>query len=274
MFERLLAPLLEMLRPHFGLSKTRLETMAVMLVGLANCRTVNLSHLANQFPGDAKHRSNYRRLQYFFQFVQLDGNLAARLAIQMLNLNRPRLLALDRTNWKRGSRDVNILVLAIITRCFRVPLMWVLLDHAGNSPAAQRIELIERYLRLFRASSIHTLMADREFVGAEWMNFFEKKNVPFVIRLKEGMLIRLAGGISYTPRGTWEGWLTGMDVSPDNRLRCASRARSGSSHVLRSVFRMIDPKALDATFGRVLADVAALLNDGDVIAIDDIRTCS
>lgn len=31
---------------------------------------------------------------------------------------------------------------------------------------------------------------------------------------------------------------------------------------------MIDPKALDAAFGRVLADVAALLQDGDVIAVD------
>ena len=34
------------------------------------------------------------------------------------------------------------------------------------------------------------------------------------------------------------------------------------------VFRMIDPKALDAAFGRVLADVAALLREGDVVAID------
>ena len=72
MFERLLAPLLETLRPHFDLSKTRLETLAVLLVGLANSRTVNLSHLASQFPGDAKHASNYRRLQRFFQFVELD----------------------------------------------------------------------------------------------------------------------------------------------------------------------------------------------------------
>jgi hypothetical protein len=90
MFERLLAPLLETLRPHFDLSKTRLETLAVLLVGLANCRTVNLSHLASQFPGYAKHESNYRRLQRFFQFVHLDGDVAARLIMQMLNLNRLR----------------------------------------------------------------------------------------------------------------------------------------------------------------------------------------
>jgi predicted transposase YbfD/YdcC len=41
-----------------------------------------------------------------------------------------------------------------------------------------------------------------------------------------------------------------------------------SHDTFSAVFRMIDPKALDAAFGRVLADVAALLRDGDVIAID------
>ncbi|WP_332872503.1 ISAs1 family transposase [Pontibaca salina] len=41
-----------------------------------------------------------------------------------------------------------------------------------------------------------------------------------------------------------------------------------SHDTFSDVFRMIDPKALDAAFGRVLADVAALLKDGDVIAID------
>ena len=235
MFERLLTPLQETVRPHFGLSKTRLETLAVLLVGLANCRTVNLSHLASQFPGDAKHESNYRRLQRFFQFVHLDGDVAARLIMQMLNVSRPRLLALDRTNWKLGSRDVNILVLAIVTRRFRVPLMWTLLDHAGNSATAQRIELMERYLRLFGAPSIRALLADREFVGAEWMDFLNKNNIPFVIRLKEDMLIRLVDGtqrqfrtlLRKPRRGTWEGLLTGMDASAENRLRCAAKRIKG-----------------------------------------------
>ena len=69
MLECRLAPLLETVRPHFDLSKTRLETLAVLLVGLANGRTVTLSHLASQFPGDAQHA---RSLQRFFQFVQLE----------------------------------------------------------------------------------------------------------------------------------------------------------------------------------------------------------
>ena len=41
-----------------------------------------------------------------------------------------------------------------------------------------------------------------------------------------------------------------------------------SHDTFSAVFRMIDPKALDAAFGRVLADVATLLQDGDVIAVD------
>jgi predicted transposase YbfD/YdcC len=46
------------------------------------------------------------------------------------------------------------------------------------------------------------------------------------------------------------------------------RHATPSHDTFSAVFRMIDPKALDAAFGQVLADVAALLGDGDVIAID------
>ena len=41
-----------------------------------------------------------------------------------------------------------------------------------------------------------------------------------------------------------------------------------SHDTFSQVFKMVDPKALDAAFGKLLADVAALIKDGDVIAID------
>ena len=185
----LLAPLMTTLSPHFDLSKTRLETLTIMLAGLANGRTVNLSHLASQFPGMALHASSYRRLQRFFQHVRLDGDVVAQLIFRLLDLRGAQLLALDRTNWKLGKTDINILVLAIVTRRFKVPLMWSFLSHRGNSSTRQRIDLIERYLRVFGASSIEALLADREFVGDEWMTYLIEKNVPFVIRLREDMYI-------------------------------------------------------------------------------------
>ena len=232
----LLAPLIATLRPHFDLGKTRLETLAVLLVGLANGRTVNLSHLASQFPGAALHASNYRRLQRFFQFVRLDTDTAARLVVRILNLEQPRLLALDRTQWALGSSEVNILVLAIVTRRFRVPLMWTLLDHRGCSNTAQRIALLERYVHLFGASSIKALLADREFIGTEWIEFLNENNIPFVIRLKENMRFQCEDGsvhdfptlLRKRRRGAWTGWLSGMETIPEGRLRfAAKRIRKG-----------------------------------------------
>ena len=236
MFGFLLAPLVETLRPHFSLSKTRIETLAVLLLGLANGRTVNLSHLASQFPGSALHASNYRRLQRFFQFERLDADLSGPLIVRMLKLDGPKLLALDRTNWKLGQGDVNILVLAVVPRRFRVPLLWTLLDHGGTSDVGQRIALMERYLRLFGASSIKALLADREFIGAEWMKFLNKNNIPFAIRLKENMQVRLEDGSLRQFRtllrkrrcGSWAGWLSGTQTTPANRLRfAAKRIRDG-----------------------------------------------
>ena len=41
-----------------------------------------------------------------------------------------------------------------------------------------------------------------------------------------------------------------------------------SHDTFSTVFRMIDPGALDAAFGQVFADVEALMADGDVVAVD------
>jgi hypothetical protein len=182
------------LSPHFRLSKSRLLTLAVLIAGLAQSRTVNLSHLASHCPGHASHASRYRRLQRFFQFVRLDMDSMALLVVHMLNLDRPKCLALDRTNWKIGSTDVNILMLAVVTRRFRVPLLWTLLPHQGNCDTASRIALLRRYLALFPASSIKCLFADREFIGAQWMDFLNQNNIPFVIRMKADMSVTLQGG--------------------------------------------------------------------------------
>ena len=70
MLERFLAPLIETLRPHFDLSKTRLETLAVLLVGLAKAGLSTLRVRQFNLRGCVEHRSNYRRLQCFFQDVE------------------------------------------------------------------------------------------------------------------------------------------------------------------------------------------------------------
>lgn len=228
------AALTESLRRQFELGKSRLETLAVLVLGLAHCRTVNLSHLACHFPGRATHASGYRRLQRFFQHIRLESDQLALLMVRMLNLERKKCLALDRTNWKIGKTDVNILMLAIVTRRFRIPLLWSLIDHQGNSSTDQRIALMKRYLALFPAESIEALLADREFIGARWMDFLNKNKIPFAIRVKADMTITLTNGKTWSletlmrkkrTRGllTWEGHLNGDGGATQRPLRIAAR---------------------------------------------------
>ena len=132
---------------------------------------------------------------------------------------------------------MNILVLAIVTRRFRVPLMWRFIDHSGNSDTAQCIALIQRYLNLFGASSIKALLADRGFVGTEWIKFLIENNVPFAIRLKEDMQLRLEDGILREFRsllrkhksGSWQSWLKGMEPTSENRLHGKTHGRREKS---------------------------------------------
>ena len=71
MLHRAIATLRDTLRPHLGLSKDRVETLALIVVAMVSARTVNLSHLAAERPGTTLVASTYRRLQRFFQHVRL-----------------------------------------------------------------------------------------------------------------------------------------------------------------------------------------------------------
>lgn len=238
MSDAVFAPLMASLGLHFHMSKSRLMTLAVLICGIAHARSVNLSHIAGHFPGEALHASNYRRLQRFFQHESLPQEVLARLVVSMLNYARPKRLALDRTNWKLGQRDVNVLVLALVTRRFRVPLLWVLLPHQGSSDTRQRIALMQRYLALFGATSIELLLADREFIGAEWLEFLCKNKIPFAIRLKENMTLKVDGAprsfaslLRRHRRGAWVGRLDGIGVD----LRFAGlRLRGGEALIVAS----------------------------------------
>lgn len=192
---RAITTLQQTLRPHVGLSKSRLETLCLIVVGMVSARTVNLSHLACELPSAARVSSTYRRLQRFFQHVRLGADWSAPLVVGLLELDGPWRLALDRTQWRLGTRDVNILMLAVITRRARVPLIWSVLDNnGGTSDSGQRIALMRRYLAIFGAASIRLLLADREFVGHAWMDFLNENNIPFAIRMKEKLIVTTEDG--------------------------------------------------------------------------------
>ncbi len=88
-------------------------------------------------------------------------------------------------------------MLAIATRRIRIPLMWTILPTGGCSNQRERISLMRRYLAIFGPDSISWLLADREFIGATWVNFLLENNITFAIRVKENSVIRLDDGNTY-----------------------------------------------------------------------------
>src|SRR3954462_12454232 len=141
-----IAVLRKCLGQHLLLRKSRLESFCVLVVGVLLSRTVNLSHLAGTFPTRAEIASNYRRLQRFFEQVVLDSDQLARIVVRIAGIGSgPWLLALDRTCWKFGRRDLNILMLAIVHNGIAIPVMWDILGRAGTSPTAQRSALLSRF---------------------------------------------------------------------------------------------------------------------------------
>ena len=198
MSHRAITALAQTLRGHVGLGKSRLETLCLLVVGMVSARTVNLGHIACERPGTALTASTYRRLQRFFQHVHLGQDWALPLIAKLLGSAGGWYLALDRTNWKIGTKEVNYLVLAVVTRRFRVPLAWTLLPGAGNSGTKARIALMRRYLAHFPATTIRLLLADREFIGADWIKFLNDNNVPFAIRLREDLRVTTEDGHDLT----------------------------------------------------------------------------
>ncbi|MDN5873949.1 MAG: IS4 family transposase, partial [Sinobacteraceae bacterium] len=197
--------------PEIDLSKRRVETLCLIVIGMVSARSVNLSHIACERSGTVQSASTYRRLQRFFQHVRLDEDWALPLLIRLLGLKNSWLLALDRTNWQIGKTEVNYLVLAVVTPRFRVPLLWTLIEGRGCSDTEMRIALLKRYLAHFPATTIRLLLADREFVGADWMEFLCKNNISFAIRVRDNLRITTEEGHDLTLRA---------------RLRQARRGRS------------------------------------------------
>jgi hypothetical protein len=99
----------------------------------------------------------------------LDSNLIARLIFKMLPHRPPYKPVMDRTNWKFGQTNINVLTLAIAYQGIAFPLLISMLDKHGNSHTQERIVLINRYISLLGYETVDCLPADREFVGEQWI---------------------------------------------------------------------------------------------------------
>jgi len=155
--------LIDILSCHLSgkMNLAHIKFISLMLVALCKVQSVCFEKLVLGFESKAKKESSLRRIQRFMAGYALDVDLIARLIFNILPSKPPYVLSLDRTNWKFGKTNINILVLAINCQGIALPILFHMIDKRGNSNTEERIELIERYIRLFGCQTINELLADR-----------------------------------------------------------------------------------------------------------------
>ena len=141
---------------------------------LDQVQTVNFMQLATALPGGALKDSKYKRIQRLFRTFPLDFSTVARFIVSQL-LNGQYLLTMDRTNWKCGQTNINILCLAIVHQGVAIPVLSILLDKKGNS----------NYGRTHSTHQVEKLMATFPIEDSSVRNLFAiSLKIKFRIRIK------------------------------------------------------------------------------------------
>jgi len=168
---------------------TRIKFFGIFIYALCKVQTVCFEKLNVSFDADVRVDSSLRRIQRFMSEYLLDTDLIARFVLALLPHKPPYRLALDRTNWKFGTSNINVLVLAIVYNGVAFPILFKLMPKFGNSSTSERIDLMQRYIELFGIDSIDCLLADREFIGNHWIAFLNNKRIRYHIRIREDFCI-------------------------------------------------------------------------------------
>lgn len=183
--------LLELFQAHFTgfLNLARIRLICLFIGALCKVRTVNFSKLSSGFGNLASTSSNYRRIQRFIAEVDLPMKLISGLIFSLLPQKDSLILVMDRTNWKLGGKNINILMLGVSYKNLAFPLMFRMLDKRGNSHTHERIALMKDFIDWFGMDCIDCLLADREFVGKDWLSFLSQNNISYHIRIRNNFKI-------------------------------------------------------------------------------------
>jgi hypothetical protein len=109
------------------------------------------------------------------------------MIINILQLENCMYLIMDRTNWKIGKTNINILYIGLVLpNGTFIPILFDPLDKRGNSSSAERASILYRFCQLWQSKvgQKAILLADREFVGVDWFETIQKSGFSMVIRLR------------------------------------------------------------------------------------------
>lgn len=167
---------------NFDWNKSRIKFLTDFVSLMILTSSVKLKRISLLMTG-AKSDSNYRKIQRFFKLFKMDYEEYSRFVLGLLSSQSKYYLVMDRTNWKFGKSDINILMLGIIYKNNCFPLFWDLLAKGGSSSTYERKEILEKAIKLLGKDRILGLLGDREFIGVHWFRYLTSQEIEFHIRI-------------------------------------------------------------------------------------------
>jgi len=165
-----------------------LQRVVDLVLAMITVQSVNHSDLAPEMPGISSLEAKKRRVERAVHDQQL--TLQVFLALLLVHLPPGKvLMSLDRTTWEHGASPLNLLVLGAVVHGYTIPLVWIALDHTGNSDTQTRIRLVLQLLQALPACRWKGLVADREFIGAEWFRFLRRHGIRRAIRIRKDTVL-------------------------------------------------------------------------------------
>jgi len=185
-------------------SKTKVKTFIVIASCMLQLRTTCLYKCKDKMgevTGNKKTQamSHYKTILRFFNISKTNFFCEGifMLIFSLLGI-KSNCIVLDRTNWKIGKKNINLLTVGVLFfNCF-IPLCWIQLNKRGNSNFKERKRLMNRFLKLWKMAGQSkqgmVVVADREFIGPEWLKYLHKEKLHFVFRLRDNMYFGLIDG--------------------------------------------------------------------------------
>ena len=116
----------EKLHEHLQWNGARLAFVSMFSIALIRVKTVNLAEITTGFSGKAKVESHYKRLQRFFRDFELDYENSALMVVKVMQIPKPWMISIDRTDWEFGKTVFNVLTLGIVHYGIAFPLVWIM----------------------------------------------------------------------------------------------------------------------------------------------------
>lgn len=186
---------------ELNLSKPLRTMLSALIVCLLENNKAHISRLGECLSiGGASVVASIQRIRRFLSNKKLSPAITV---VPLIRLMRPLLsklpeivLTMDRTDWEKRRKHINILSVAVSYKGRAIPLFWIVMDRKGNSSLEDWKQVltpvIEGLQQMEWLSSIPIhVVADREFASpklAEWLK--NTYGVDATLRIKASMYLK------------------------------------------------------------------------------------